>query len=730
MSDYVIDPSFNPGVRPQNRIPYTNPMTAQQNLIRKERHIRTGISRELSRFMRTKRKLIRTIDEAHATQKDIIDLEELGQKLDSLRKEVDKNASFIIFGQSFAVKADIAETILGQKLFGGEYNKNSTQITVRITYGKQHNYTFSVSGDTGCYDLVELPGNSPTDHQITYISPGQMNHIEVRNTGMNSQSQCSRTLEIRTSNEVLRDNVSIILTTTNNSHFTTSEIFENFTSDTFPIVIYGLEYPKLTTKNKTEIVELRELCSDLQFLFVNFENSDSEISETEQGSLWQKMANDLKDVGIVESFPHKIPEYLIPPKTKEVEKSPVFDGTGSCTPVDNLFGAMGQDNESGNNSEDASDVTCENIPNTENNALPLSETNTEHRRDFRTMSITTSTGTELNLRTNSRLSSIDKFLEQLDLFVREVLRQRTIDKSDEAREVLTDLLEECISTTYKFTKDAKLIPVRIKWVKEQEQKLYHSLLVVASQKQNEIKTLICKSLEESRESLVEVAEKHKFSEDFEPGKARTQRRELEEIILKALNTTIAKKLVGSVDMLKETLIDTLCRTVEILEKDNPKSELSSPESSLESSTSTLVTGFSAKHALSEIISAAYQIEISSRNTISLRALLMEQLKRLFVNFNAASENEDDWKRKIANQMIEKISEEKLAKEVCLQFKANVERAHQEFLTSIDSIQESQLQRMSHQAEKGKKMKKSYSPKLARFVLESTCYRDQASVLHF
>ena len=67
----MADQAFNPGVRPQNpnRIPYTNPMSAQQNLIRKERHIRTGISRELSRFMRTKRKLIRTIDEAQSTQR-------------------------------------------------------------------------------------------------------------------------------------------------------------------------------------------------------------------------------------------------------------------------------------------------------------------------------------------------------------------------------------------------------------------------------------------------------------------------------------------------------------------------------------------------------------------------------------------------------------------------------------------------------------------------------------
>ena len=78
-------------------------------------------------------------------------MEDLGQKLESLRKEVDKNASFIIFGQSFAVKADIAETILGEKLFSGEFDRNCTQITVRISYGKQHNYTFSVSEDTGRY---------------------------------------------------------------------------------------------------------------------------------------------------------------------------------------------------------------------------------------------------------------------------------------------------------------------------------------------------------------------------------------------------------------------------------------------------------------------------------------------------------------------------------------------------------------------------------------------------
>lgn len=443
----MAEQAFNPNARPanQSRIPYTNPMSAQQNLIRKERHIRTGISRELSRFMRTKRKLIRTIDEAQSTQREIIDLEDLGQKLESLRKEVDKNASFIIFGQSFAVKADIAETILGEKLFSGEFNKNCTQITVRISYGKQHNYTFSVSEDTGRYDLVELPGNSPTDHQISYTSPGQMNHIEVRNAGIHSQSQCSRTLEIRTSNEVLRDNVSITLTTTNNIHFTTSEIFENLTHDTFPIVIYGLEHPKLTSKNKSEIVELRELCSDLQFLFVNFGISpDSEFSESEQNSLWQTMVQDLREVGIVESLPQAIPDYLFPPKTKEMDKSPGYDGTGSCTPENTVFGAM--ENPTGCDSAEGctSDGTIEDAPATETMLAPSSERNTENRRDLRTMSITTSGGNEMNVRTNSRLSSIDNFLEQLDLFVREVLRQRTINKSDEARQVLTDLLEECI----------------------------------------------------------------------------------------------------------------------------------------------------------------------------------------------------------------------------------------------------------------------------------------------
>ena len=67
------------------------------------------------------------------------------------------------------------------------------------------------------------------------------------------------------------------------------------------------------------------------------------------------------------------------------------------------------------------------------------------------MSIAISGGNELNVRTNSRLSSIDNFLEQLDLFVREVLRQRTINKSDEARQVLTDLLEECIRNVILIT---------------------------------------------------------------------------------------------------------------------------------------------------------------------------------------------------------------------------------------------------------------------------------------
>ena len=61
----------------------------------------------------------------------------------------------------------------------------------------------------------------------------------------------------------------------------------------------------LISKNKTEIVELRELCSDLQLLFVNFGIfPDSEFSaESEQNTLWQTMVQDLREVGIVETLP-------------------------------------------------------------------------------------------------------------------------------------------------------------------------------------------------------------------------------------------------------------------------------------------------------------------------------------------------------------------------------------------------------------------------------------------
>ncbi|XP_063721101.1 dual serine/threonine and tyrosine protein kinase-like [Symsagittifera roscoffensis] len=346
---------------------------------------------------------------------------------------------------------------------------------------------------------------------------------------------------------------------------------------------------------------------------------------------------------------------------------------------------------------------------------------------LRTMSIMRATGSEVSVLTNSRLAPFNNFLEQLEMFVKEVLKQRTITKSDEARFLLTEFLEDCISTTYQFTKDAKLIPVRIKWAKEQKEKLYNALLAVSTEKQHEIRAIIKKSLDESQNVLIDTAERHTFTTAISSSDVslnsksmRNERRELEETLIRKLNEIIAENLVGSVRMLRATMIETLQRTVQSLEETSPNME-----ASLESSTSTLVTGFSAKNALHEILNAAYRIEINSRNTLSLRAIIFEKLKFLFSNLGSPTEVNEDWRRRVANQIIEKISEEKLSKEVCFQFKANVERAHSEFLTSIDSIQESQIQKMDMQAEKSRKLKKSYSPKLARFVLESTCYRDYA-----
>ena len=344
---------------------------------------------------------------------------------------------------------------------------------------------------------------------------------------------------------------------------------------------------------------------------------------------------------------------------------------------------------------------------------------------LRTMSIMRATGSEVSVLTNSRLAPFNNFLEQLEMFVKEVLKQRTITKSDEARFLLTEFLEDCISTTYQFTKDAKLIPVRIKWAKEQKEKLYNALLAVSTEKQHEIRAIIKKSLDESQNVLIDTAERHTFTTAISSSDVslnsksmRNERRELEETLIRKLNEIIAENLVGSVRMLRATMIETLQRTVQSLEETSPNME-----ASLESS--TLVTGFSAKNALHEILNAAYRIEINSRNTLSLRAIIFEKLKFLLSNLGSPTEVNEDWRRRVANQIIEKISEEKLSKEVCFQFKANVERAHSEFLTSIDSIQESQIQKMDMQAEKSRKLKKSYSPKLARFVLESTCYRDYA-----
>ena len=710
----------SPQLPPSRRRSITN----STNLARKHRHLRSSVAKELTRYFRSRRKLLKTLDEAQSTQRDIGDLQDFRAKLENLLSQINKNASFLVFGQSFNVKAKIASMLLDETLYfaNEKFSNSATQRTVKIVYGKKVSYTISVDGDNHeDFDFVESP--SLNQHSSTFSTSGfesseasepmQTPAIEIANADMNRLSQCSRSIEIRLNNEMLRE-ASVILTTTNNKFFTTKQIFLQATSEGFPIVIYGLDSPRLTDKDKATINELKECCnSDLQFLFLTMEiTRDSEFTESEQDMLWQVMENDLREVGVVESLPHQL-ERTISCDVPII----VASGIDMLRP-DSRNGADDQEQDDGNISSRSM------TPIQDDDDAP---TRVRANSMLRKMSIVRATGSEVSVVTNSRLAPFNNFLEQLDLFVKEVLRQRTITKSDEARILLTEFLEDCISTTYQFTKDAKLIPVRIKWAKEQEEKLYNALLAVSNEKQHEIRAIIKRSLEESKGILIDTAERYQFSRcnstsslNSASKMARNERRELEETLIRKLNEIIAENLVGSVRMLRATMVETLQRTVQYLEESSP-----AMDSSLESSTSTLVTGFSAKQALHEILNAAYRIEINSRNTLSLKAILFEKLKLLFSNLSSPEEVNEEWRRRVAYQILDKISEDKLSKEVCFQFKANVERAHSEFLTSIDSIHESQIQKMEIQAEKSKKLKKSYSPKLARFVLESTCYRDYA-----
>jgi len=274
-----------------------------------------------------------------------------------------------------------------------------------------------------------------------------------------------------------------------------------------------------------------------------------------------------------------------------------------------------------------------------------------------------------------------------------------------------------------MARDISITPKRLTYSRSKEEELFKSLMDIANKKQEEIKEVIRDTIDTLSPRLQEEASLLKFdgvgldddyglldNDDLEKCTLQVQ-----ELVLGKLNQTVASKLISSVEYLKESYVGTLTRCLQNLEK---------ADMDFAKDNGTIASG-----ALKQVLDAAYQVEVTVEASFSFTRLLWEKLKQAIQTFpgKPAPRVDGEWKKKVASEMIQSISESRLAKNICSQFKARLMRSHDSFLHALRILELRHSGRLEKREEHRVKLRKVFAPRVARCVLDSTSLRDL--VLH-
>lgn len=275
------------------------------------------------------------------------------------------------------------------------------------------------------------------------------------------------------------------------------------------------------------------------------------------------------------------------------------------------------------------------------------------------------------------------------------------------RELHARFLRTFVLSAFDFTWDMITTPKRFEYAKQKELELYGSLMEIANLKQDEIKLMI-------RDTISTINNLENISNR---GELQVYRDEIQQFVLQQLNASIASKLVRSIDSLRSSYVGTLERCLTSLEQ-NCVDNNESPQASL---------------ALRQILNAAYRVEVSVQSSTSVLRVIWEKMKQLVAtimplwslywkNYGAYMLDEQ-WKRQQALGIIENLSESRLARSICAQFRARLKASHEQFVHSIKELEMQHAGRLQHTEDLRVRIRKLHAPRMAKFALESTSLID-------
>ncbi|XP_078677977.1 dual serine/threonine and tyrosine protein kinase-like [Branchiostoma floridae x Branchiostoma belcheri] len=316
----------------------------------------------------------------------------------------------------------------------------------------------------------------------------------------------------------------------------------------------------------------------------------------------------------------------------------------------------------------------------------------------------------------SRLVENFEHFPSLLLFVRQVLQTHLVRAACVLYSAHTRCLQMFITSAFDMARDIMITPRRIEYARARERELYDSLVSISDKKQDEIKNLIRETIANIREELLADAASYSFigveltdsGQLVDSKQLRTCTSQIQDLVLNKLNTAVAGQLIGSVDCLRESFVGTLARCIQSLEKDQGD-----------------VEDCVASVHLKQLLNAAYQVEVTVHKSASLLRVLWEKMKQLVqaLPWNAPKKVDADWKKKVASDMLGSLSESRLARSMCAQFKDRLCNSHEAFISSLKQLEVQHCGRLERTEEQRMKLRKVYAPTLAHLALESTSLRD-------
>lgn len=481
----------------------------------------------------------------------------------------------------------------------------------------------------------------------------------------NDDVNCPTVLEVKVDKPLLRDNVQIFVTPSDG----TTEVLSKGILKILPVFFYALGEQPLSEENLEELRDLKETYPECPVLFVSSVNS---------------VLIDSTDTELTESEQHRLQETVYENGSGSVENGDEVDVEKM-----NLLGLAWLN-------QIASLGFIRREESVEVDQLPWLD------------------GTDYG--GSSHFINCRRKMDQVLQFVEGSLQNYLVNASNLLNEVHTNSLRKFILSAFDMARELQITPRRIQYARQKENELYNSLMKLVSEKQEEVTELIQNIIDDMKTDLIERDGSYGESINLEGDErkewcdtVRAATLEVQRLLLTCLSERVAKQLVTSVDCLRETFVGTLQRCLLSLEK------------SYEHEASLL-----ASDALKQILSAAYNVELTDNST-SLVHSFLERLRQLMrglpLPWSSTPVLDASWRKRVAVDVLNSLISARISKAIATQFRDKVKSSHDSFQAALRSLENHYSGKLERTEEQRVAIRKHYAPRLARLALESTSMSD-------